>query len=193
MTFDFELDRTSLLVSCSVDVSIATLEKRLHREGLTLGYRPAKARGLTLRRALARRVSNRDALLYGEVDDLCVSIQAIRKGETIVTRNVPRAATGPDFKKLLAASDGRHAKLVKAVLKVHALPEARRTFRLSWKDKKGRDAFLRAFWSSGIRPARFAAFARTANVTLAATKEMVAAEERCLRKLCHETNGRIQK
>jgi len=183
------LDKTSLLVSCSVDEGVAALEKRLHREGFTLGYRPVSAK--TVRQALERRAPNRDALRYGEIDDLCVSVQALRKGETLITRNVPRSATGPDFKKILIGSGRRYAKLVRAVLKIHPLPEKRETLRVSWGKKGGRDAFLRSFWASGVRPVRFRASRLAATVTLEGSKGMVAAEKKCVERLARQTQGRV--
>ena len=39
-------------------------------------------------------------------------------------------------------------------------PEARETFRFSWKEKKRRDEFLKRFWSSGVRPVRLESAAR---------------------------------
>jgi FAD/FMN-containing dehydrogenase len=184
------MDKTSFLVTCDVGERLAAIERRLNREGLTLGYRP-RQRVATLRDALERRVPNRDALLYGGIDDLCVSLQAVRRGETIATRNVPRASTGPDFKKILIGSGKRHARLLKAVLKVHPLPAARETVRAAWRDKKSRDAFLRGFWGSGIRPARFLSGPRSVTVALEGSKEMTAAERKCLQKLVKETRGRI--
>jgi alkyldihydroxyacetonephosphate synthase len=185
------IDKTSMLLTCPVDERLAVLERRLNREGLTLGYRPPQAGRLTLRQALERRIPNRDALLYGGIDDLCVSLQALRKGETIATRNVPRAATGPDFKKILIGSGRRYAKLVKAVLRVHPLPEAREVVRLAWKEKKNRDAFLKSLWGSGIRPVRLRTGPRAVTVALEGAKEMVAAEKRCLRRLARPTKGKI--
>lgn len=185
------LDKISLLVVCSVDDPLRDLEKRLHREGFTLGFRPQGARAATLRQALERRMPNRDALLYGDIDDLCVSLQAVRRGETIVTRNVPRAATGPDFKKLLIGSGRRHAKILRAVLRIHPLPQARETARVSFPDKTSRDGFLRSFWGSGIRPVRLKSGARAISVSLEGTKEMVLAERKCLRRLALQAKGKV--
>lgn len=180
------LDKTSMLLTCGVDEKLSVLEKRLHREGLTLGFHPLVG---TLRSALEKRDANAKATRYGGIDDICVSIQAFRKGETIQTRNVPRAATGPDFKKILIGSHRRYAKLLKAVLRVHPLPEAREDFRIAWKEAADRDAFLASFWASGIRPTRFDAKAKTVSVSLEGPKEMFAAERKCLLKLVRQTKG----
>lgn len=188
------MDKTSLLVTCDAGERLDKLEKRLNREGFTLGYRPlsiSRRRAMTLLEALERRVPNRDALLYGGVDDLCVSLQAMRKGEAIATRNVPRAATGPDFKKILIGSGRRYGKILKAVLKIHPLPAVRETLRIAWREKKSRDGFLKAFWGSGIRPARFQAGPRSVTITLEGSKEMTSAEKKCLQRLSKETRGDI--
>lgn len=181
------LDKTSMLLTCGVDELLSSIEKRLHREGLTLGYHPLKG---TLRSALEKRLPNANTLRYGGIDDICVSLQALRRGETLITRNVPRAATGPDFKKILIGSGRRYAKILKAVLKVSPLPLARESFRLVWKRKKDRDEFLKRFWASGLRPARLQGSGNKLSVVLEGDKDMVAAEKRCLLKLVHLTGGK---
>lgn len=185
-----DIDQTSFLVTCSVEESLSAVEKRLNRSGLTLGYRPLK-RTPTLRQALEGRIPNRDALRYGGIDDLCVSLEAVRGQEKIVTRNVPRAATGPDFKKILIGSGRRYARLIKATLRIHPLPEIRKAVRVAWKEKKGREAFLRSLWGSGIRPVQFRAGPRAVTVVLEGSKEMVSAEQKCLQKFAHQTRGRM--
>jgi alkyldihydroxyacetonephosphate synthase len=185
------IDKTSLLLTCAVDRPLAELEKQLHREGFTLGYRPVTSGRLTLRQALEKRIPNRDVLLYGGLEDLCVSLQATRKGEALVTRNVPRAATGPDFKKILIGSGSRYARIDKAVLRIHPRPEVREKARVVWTASKDRVDFLKKFWGSGIRPVSFSASGRRASVVLEGSRETVAAERACLHRLVRETKGRI--
>jgi alkyldihydroxyacetonephosphate synthase len=185
-----EIDGISLVVKTDVDVSLSKLEDTLNREGFTLGYRPQKSGALTLRQALEERIPNRDALLYGEVEDICVAVEAIRKSETIVTKNVPRAATGPDFKKIFIGSGERYANLKKAVLKIHPKPEAREEVRIEWTTQEDRDEFIKAFWGSGIRPAVFSAAPRETTIILEGPREMTTAESACLDRLIRKTKGK---
>ena len=114
-----KIDQVSLLVTCSVDMPLKQLEKQLSQQGYTLGYRPIAKRSLTLLQALEKRVPNRLSPRYGGIEDICVSIRVIRKGQIIATRNVPRAATGPDFKKIFIGSRGRYGKIIEATLRIH--------------------------------------------------------------------------
>lgn len=113
-----DLDLISLLVTCSADIPLKQLEKSLAIQGYTLGYRPITKKSMTLLQALEKRVPNRLSPRYGGIEDICVSIRVIRKGQIIATRNVPRAATGPDFKKIFIGSRGRYGKIIEATLRV---------------------------------------------------------------------------
>ncbi len=113
-----KIDFISLLITCSVDRSLKDLERDLNREGFTLGYRPADKNIRTLRQALEKRGHNLNFLRYGEIEDICTSLKIRRKGKSIVTKNVPRAATGPDFKKIFMGSEQRYGKILEATLRI---------------------------------------------------------------------------
>lgn len=113
-----KIDEISLVVTCSADIPFQQLEKQLSKQGYTLGYRPIAKRSLTLLKALEKRVPNKLSSRYGGIEDICVSIRVIRKGQIIATRNVPRAATGPDFKKIFIGSRGRYGKIIEATLRI---------------------------------------------------------------------------
>lgn len=113
-----QLDTISLLVTCHPAISLRALEKDLNRQGFTLGYRPIGGRSPTLLESLEKRTPNKLSPRYGEIDTICVSIKVVRKGQIIVTKNVPRAATGPDFKKIFIGSRGRYGKIIEATLRI---------------------------------------------------------------------------
>ncbi len=187
------LSPLSLLVSCPAGTWLGLLEKQINGQGFTLGYRPS-GRGRTLKEVLDKRIPNRLARKYGEIDDLCVSLKILRKGRIIATKNVPRAATGPDFKKIIIGTKGTYGRIVEATLKVFRLPSIQADYRLSWKKPQDRESFLKRFWGSGIRPLMLERQGtQVLKLTLCGKKEMVAVEEGCLKRYAQETRGRIKK
>jgi alkyldihydroxyacetonephosphate synthase len=187
------LDPVSLLLICPLNVSLKEIEKYLNRKGCTLGYKPASANGLSLRKALERRIPNLYALRYGEIDDLAVSLKVKMGGKTVVTRNVPRAATGPDFKKIFIGSRGQYGKILEATLRVVPIPETRERWRIRWRDAKGRDRFLALLGSSGIRPSLLRLRnSRSIEIGLEGLKEIVQAERKCLKSYARETKGKMR-
>lgn len=185
---NFRLDERSLLLTCPADSALKDVEAALAALHLTLGYRPARP-VCTVREALGRRVHNLAAERYGEIDDLCVSLRAIYKGVLLQTKNVPRSATGPDFKKLLAANGGS-PHLVEVTLRASPRPEARARFRVRWGRKEDVDKFLKAFWASGIRPAVLSRKGAAAlDIELEGLADVVRAETVELKALVKKTDG----
>lgn len=187
------LDPVSLLVTCPLAISLRRLEKHLNQKGFTVGYKPASASSPSLQKALERRVPNAYALRYGEIDDICVSLKAKMGSKTVVTRNVPRAATGPDFKKIFIGSQGRYGKILEATLRIAPIPETRERWKIRWRDSKGREKFLTLLGSSGIRPSLLRLRnSRSIEIELEGVKEIVQAERKCFRRYVKETNGKIR-
>lgn len=179
-------DPVSLLLTCPADSALKDVEASLSALRLTLGYRPART-VRTIREALARRVPNLLAERYGEIDDLCVALRAFYKGGAIKTKNVPRSATGPDFKKLLA---GDGVRLVEVTLRVSPRPEACARFQARWKKKNGADEFLKLFWAAGIRPAVLRRkTTKTLDIALEGLGEIVRAETNEIKSLIRKTRG----
>lgn len=186
------LDPISLLVTCSPSLRLGRIEKQLNQKGFTLGYKPASGKNLTLQRALDRRIPNLYALRYGEIDDICVSLKVQMNKKTIVTKNVPRAATGPDFKKIFIGSKGCYGKILEGVFRIAPLAPRWERLRMTWKNAVQKGAFLKRFWSSGIRPLSVQARSHRSLLIEIGGEEMIVREERkCLKKYLKETGGTV--
>ncbi|MBI3541524.1 MAG: FAD-binding oxidoreductase [Deltaproteobacteria bacterium] len=187
-----KIDEISLLVTVSPKVSLRLLEQELHRRGYTLGYLPASTHSaLTLQEALEKKIPNQQALRYGEIDTLCVSLKAkLRLTKKIVTtRNVPRSATGPDFKKILIGSKRRYGKIEEATLRINSLPEKRVHLKLLWKSKVDKERFLKHFWALGVRPVSLKSEKKAVLIQLEGLKTIVRAERDALKQTCLQFKG----
>jgi hypothetical protein len=184
------LDERSLLLTCSPETPLKSIEAALLVSGLTLGYLPAQP-VMTLGEALERRVPNRLSEYYGEIDDLCVVVKASHKLGLIRTKNVPRSATGPDFKKLLVSSNGS-TKILEVTLRVSPRPSAREQFKIQWKTESKLQEFLKYFWSAGIRPASLVKKnGKRLEIALMGLGEVVEAEAKEVKSLARRTQGVI--
>ena len=63
-------------------------------------------------------MKNRDEEKFGKIEDLCVALKVRMKECVVTTRNVPRAATGPDFKKIFIGSKGQYGEILEATLRI---------------------------------------------------------------------------
>jgi len=177
MKNSLKLDPFSLLVTVPISRTLSRLQKELKSLGYMVGYSPRKRGSLTLRMILERRIPNRWSLRYGEIDDLCVRLKATRKGHVLVTHNVPRSATGPDFKKILIGSGRSYGRMTESTLAVVPIPETTKVMKIRLPQKLKRDTFLKKFWASGIRPRAFTPHGRSEfHIELEGTRELVSAE-----------------
>lgn len=198
MTTRIKIDEVSLLAAAPVEMALCELEMGLRQRGYTLGYEPIlpvpAKKTVSLRRVLEERVPNGCALRYGEIDDLCVSLKVRRRpGGVVVTKNVPRSATGPDFKKIFIGSKSRYGKILKATLRIVRLPEKQEGLELSWRDPQKRLKFLRRLSTSGVRPVRVEKRGRRGlKIIIEGMSLLVRAERECLKRLTRETQGRLK-
>jgi hypothetical protein len=185
----FLLDSYSLLLTCPPETALRDIESSLSELNLTLGYHPSQ-KVRTLGEALTKRIPNLLSERYGEIDDLCVSLKALQRGPLIQTKNVPRSATGPDFKKILASGNG--FVLVEVTLRVSPKPEKRAGALIRWKNREGLAGFLKLFWASGIRPSRFQKKGSKAlTIALEGFSDVVEAEMSELRTMARQTRGTL--
>jgi len=120
------LDRTSLLVDASGDVTLAELEAWLAKRELTLGVTGANVTDATVAMWIADGAAGaRDAWL-DPADHLVAGFVArFVDGSDVVVRPAPRRSVGPDLFALVVGGRGRFANLSRAWIRVHELGGAR--------------------------------------------------------------------
>lgn len=184
------IDPISFVASCASTIKLARLEKLLNYEGYSLGYKPTLENVLTLRQALDERIPNQYARKYGEIDDICLSLKAVRHGKAVETKRVPRAATGPDFKKIFIGSGSKYGRILEVTLRIIPLPKERSVLEIHWKGAGSRRNFLKLLDASGVRPVFFEKKGgRKILIHIEGTEEGVQAEGKCLKVLARETAG----
>ncbi len=113
------LDRESLLASVEGTVTVAWLEERLARDGLTLGLdrRPGEA---TVADWLARGAPGARDRWLDPADQLVAGMEGtLACGLTVDVRPAPRRAVGPDLRALFVGAEGRFGRIERAWLRVH--------------------------------------------------------------------------
>ncbi|MDO8518893.1 MAG: hypothetical protein Q7T11_01865 [Deltaproteobacteria bacterium] len=119
------LKKVSQIVALDPDIRVADFERELNAEGLTGGYLPAAGVNTRLSDCLARRVPNLFFMKYGGIENLCVGGTVITPGgREFVIKTAPRAAVGPDFRRIAIGSDGRLGKFKEVALRVFPSAEA---------------------------------------------------------------------
>jgi alkyldihydroxyacetonephosphate synthase len=95
------------------------LEAALNAQGFSLGHFPDSFEFSTLGGWLATRSAGMQSDAYGKIEDMVVSLTLCTPTGTLVTRNVPRSATGPDLAQIAVGSEGTLGLITEAVMRIH--------------------------------------------------------------------------
>jgi FAD/FMN-containing dehydrogenase len=117
-------------------------------------------------------------LRYGEIQDLCTSLVAATPLGHVRTKKVPRAATGPDLKKIFMGSRRHYGDIEEATLQIIPKPDCRKTVVV----RAGKD-FLKRLWAGGVRPLTLLRRSGALAIELEGLKDVVLAEEKTLKAL----------
>ncbi len=118
---DIEIDTASLLARIAGDVTLASAEAQLRREGLTLDLQGADGATTLAAWLAAGAPGTRDRWL-DPADQLLAGLDAtLADGQRISIRPTPRRAVGPDLTALFVGAQGRFGQVDRAFMRVHKL------------------------------------------------------------------------
>jgi len=119
------LDKVNLLATFEAGLRGADAETIAARQGLTLGHYPQSIDISTVGGWVATRSAGQFSTAYGNIEDVVVGLEVVLpSGEILVTRQTPRASTGPDLKNIFIGSEGTLGVMTAV------------TFSLRWKPEK---------------------------------------------------------
>ncbi len=129
-------------------------EKRVQREGLTIGHWPQSVDVSTVGGWVATRAAGQYSTAYGSIEDLVLALEVVLPdGSVLRTRETPRASTGPDLRQIFLGSEGTLGVITEVTFSLRPLPEAStgQAFHFA-KFDEGLEA-IRQFMRVGWRPA----------------------------------------
>jgi alkyldihydroxyacetonephosphate synthase len=148
-----EVDEHDLVARVQAGINGLRLERRLNRQGLTLGHVPASLPVASLGGLVSTRSSGQESSRYGHVEDLVLGLTvALADGTIVEARVQPRTAVAPPLHLLFVGAEGSLGVVLEVVLRLHRLPEAvlGRGWRLETLEA-GLET-MRSAMQSGLRP-----------------------------------------
>lgn len=119
------LDKENLLATFEAGLRGADAEVIAAKQGLTMGHFPQSIDISTVGGWVATRSAGQFSTAYGNIEDVVAGLEVVLpSGKLLVTRQTPRASTGPDLKNIFIGSEGTLG-VITAV-----------TFSLRWKPEK---------------------------------------------------------
>lgn len=118
------LDKTSYLFTVGTDAKLAEIKDDLAVEGLYFGYYPLDDNCYSLSYYLSKRISNLYFFKYRSIaEQVSSALVEFKNGKSFLLKDAPRAATGPDFNRVIIGSRDSIGFIKEVTLKVTALPE----------------------------------------------------------------------
>lgn len=121
------LDPQAGLVEVEAGYMGELFERRLEREGLTLGHFPSSIQCSTVGGWVAARSAGQCSSRYGKIEDMVVDLEVVT-GDAVVRRTPPVGSPGPDWNQIFVGSEGTLGLITATTLRVAPQP-AHRCFR----------------------------------------------------------------
>lgn len=147
-----EIDRESLSVRAQGGMRVATLERLLAGEGLTLGHFPQSYEYVSLGGCAATRSAGQASTGYGRFERLVLGLRMSTPTGEIHPRALPASAAGPDVRELVVGSEGTLGVIHELTLRVRAAPEHTRYDGVFFEDFASGATALRALAQERVAP-----------------------------------------
>jgi alkyldihydroxyacetonephosphate synthase len=146
------IDPVSLTARFGAGLFGPEAERRLAREGLTLGHLPQSFEYSTVGGWVATRSAGQASTGYGRIDELVEGLRLVAPAGELAGKALPASAAGPDLRELVVGSEGVLGVICEATLRVRALPALRRYEGWSFRSfAEGCEAF-RVMEQAGCSP-----------------------------------------
>lgn len=129
----YELNLSSMTVTATASHNGGALEDALAAQGLTLGHSPQSLYRSSVGGWVATLATGQFSSMYGGIEDLVTGYTVVLPtGEQVEVTASPRAAMGPDLRRLFIGSEGTLGLITSVTLKVFPadLPTRFQTFAL---------------------------------------------------------------
>jgi alkyldihydroxyacetonephosphate synthase len=118
-----DIDETAQVALVQAGIYGPALEDALQARGYTLGHYPQSFEFSTLGGWIAPRGAGHQSNKYGKAEEWFVSADVATPSGMWSTEGFPGSAAGPQFRDIIAGSEGAFGVITKAVVKVHPVPE----------------------------------------------------------------------
>jgi glycolate oxidase len=159
-----EIDAANMIAVVEPGLITGELQAALRRHGLMYPPDPASLKFCSIGGNAAECAGGPSAVKYGVTRDYIIGLEAVlATGEIIKTGvRTEKGVVGYDLTRLLIGSEGTLALFTKLILRLLPLPEAKRTFLLSFRSIAEATALVAEILAVGLLPCTLEYMDRTA-------------------------------
>ncbi|HZP40712.1 MAG TPA: FAD-binding oxidoreductase [Candidatus Binatia bacterium] len=149
-----ELNEVALHARVRAGTNGGEYERLVQARGYTTGNYPQSIDRSTVGGWVATRAAGQWSTRYGNIEDLCLGVEAVlASGAVVRTNPAPRASTGPSLRELFLGSEGTLGIVTEVTLRLHPLPEHRALATLAFASMAAGLEAIRRVVRVGWRPA----------------------------------------
>jgi alkyldihydroxyacetonephosphate synthase len=148
------LNETALWARVEAGMMGDVYERTVTARGYTTGHYPQSIARSTVGGWVATRAAGQFSTRYGNIEDLCVGLEAVLpSGQVVRLDPVPRASTGPSLRELFLGSEGTLGIVTEVTLRLHPLPADRQLASFAFESMAAGLETIRRTVRVGWRPA----------------------------------------
>ncbi len=149
-----EIDAANMIAVAEPGVITGELQAAVRKHGLMYPPDPASLKFCSLGGNAAECAGGPSAVKYGVTRDYIIGLEAVLPTGEIITTGVrtEKGVVGYDLTRLLVGSEGTLAVFTKLILRLLPLPEAKRTFLLSFSSLAEATTLVAEILAAGLLP-----------------------------------------
>jgi len=148
-----ELNETALWVRVQAGLMGGAYEAGLKARGFTGAHFPQSIDVSTVGGWVSTRAAGQFSTRYGNIEDLLLALEAVLPdGQVVRTKNVPRAAAGPNLREVFCGSEGTFGIVTEVTLRIFPIPERREVASFVFADLRDGLETIRTVVRAGWRP-----------------------------------------
>ncbi len=129
-------------------------EKTVQARGYTTGNYPQSIDRSTVGGWVATRAAGQFSTRYGNIEDLCLGVEAVLpNGQVVRTNPAPRASTGPSLREIFLGSEGTLGVITEVTFRLFPLAERRELASFAFRTMTEGLEAIRRIVRVGWRPA----------------------------------------
>lgn len=148
-----QVDEIDMTVTAPAGVNGGELEQALNEHGWTMRFSPQSLHRSSIGGWLATLATGQFSSRYGGAEDLVVGYRVVlADGDVVELTASPRAAMGPDLRRLFLGSEGTLGVITQVTLKILPLPGAEELQTFAVPDVRTGLDIMREQAARGLRP-----------------------------------------
>ena len=148
------VDKVNMTASIEAGIIGIDMENELKKYGVVSGHEPDSIEFSSLGGWVSTRASGMKKNVYGNIEDILVSVKIVTPlGTYVKTNECPRTSNGPDLDNIILGHEGSYGIITEVILRVRPTPQVQEYGSVVFPDFESGCKFMQEVSKSRIWPA----------------------------------------